>query len=180
MAMITYDNKSTLNPQPSVADVNKVKAEDMNEIKSVVNANYGEVGDITTLTTTDKTSVVNAINTLTPTTLYNNDSGTTGNIILNDNISNYSFYEIYFSRGTGNDLISASSVKMTTSLITNVSLTLVAYLNNITRIYTANISISGTNLTRNYTRYVNIPNSGTGINGDTEGSVYIYKVLGYK
>lgn len=34
----------------------------MNEIKSVVNDNYAEVGDITTLTTTDKTSVVNAIN----------------------------------------------------------------------------------------------------------------------
>ena len=34
----------------------------MNEIKTVVNGNYNEVGDITTLTTTDKTSVVNAIN----------------------------------------------------------------------------------------------------------------------
>jgi hypothetical protein len=64
MAMITYDNKSTLNPQPSVADANKVKAEDMNEIKSVVNTNYGEVGNIANLNTTDKTSVVNAINEL--------------------------------------------------------------------------------------------------------------------
>lgn len=64
MAMITYDNKSTLNPQPSVADANKVTSDDMNEIKSVVNTNYGEVGDITTLTTTNKSSVVNAINEL--------------------------------------------------------------------------------------------------------------------
>lgn len=64
MAQITYTNKETLNSQPSIADKNKVKAEDMNEIKSVVNTNYGEVGNITNLKTTDKTSVVNAINEL--------------------------------------------------------------------------------------------------------------------
>ena len=34
---ITYTNKETINPQPSVADINKVTANDMNEIKSVVN-----------------------------------------------------------------------------------------------------------------------------------------------
>ena len=34
----------------------------MNEIKQVVNTNYGEVGDITNLTTTDKSSIVNAVN----------------------------------------------------------------------------------------------------------------------
>lgn len=64
MAKITYDNKETLNSQPSIADKNKVKAEDMNEIKSVVNTNYGEVGDITNLNTTDKSSIVNAVNEL--------------------------------------------------------------------------------------------------------------------
>jgi hypothetical protein len=64
MAKITYTNKETLNEQPSIADKNKVKAEDMNEIKSVVNTNYGEVGNIANLNTTDKSSVVNAINEL--------------------------------------------------------------------------------------------------------------------
>ena len=64
MAVITYDNKSTLNPQPSVADVNKVTSGDMNEIKQVVNTNYGEVGDITNLNTTNKSSVVSAVNEL--------------------------------------------------------------------------------------------------------------------
>lgn len=39
MAKITYSNKVTLNPQPSIADINKVTSDDMNEIKSVVNAN---------------------------------------------------------------------------------------------------------------------------------------------
>ena len=64
MAKIAYANKVALNPQPSVADKNKVKASDMNEIKSVVNTNYGEAGDITNLKTTDKSSIVNAINEL--------------------------------------------------------------------------------------------------------------------
>ena len=62
MAQITYTDKTALNINGDIADTNKVNASDMNEIKSVVNGNYNEVGDITNLTTTDKTSVVNAIN----------------------------------------------------------------------------------------------------------------------
>ena len=34
---ITYDNKVSLNPQPSTPNINKVSDADMNEIKSVVN-----------------------------------------------------------------------------------------------------------------------------------------------
>jgi len=37
MAKITYSDKSTLNPQPDIADENKVTSGDMNMIKSVVN-----------------------------------------------------------------------------------------------------------------------------------------------
>lgn len=37
MALITYNDKVALNENPSVADINKVKAGDMNEIKSAVN-----------------------------------------------------------------------------------------------------------------------------------------------
>ena len=62
MAQITYADKSTMNENSSIPATNKCQASDMNEIKSVVNENYNEVGDITTLTTTDKSSVVNAIN----------------------------------------------------------------------------------------------------------------------
>ena len=62
MAQITYADKSTMNTNSSIPATNKCQASDMNEIKSVVNNNYSEVGNITTLTTTNKTSVVNAIN----------------------------------------------------------------------------------------------------------------------
>jgi hypothetical protein len=62
MAKITWTNKTTLNPQPSIARENKVIDDDMNEIKQVVNTNDDNVGDLTSLDTTDKTSIVNAIN----------------------------------------------------------------------------------------------------------------------
>lgn len=62
MAKITYTNKVALNVNPEVAAINKVQDTDMNEIKSVVNTNDDNVGDLTTLTTTTKTSVVAAIN----------------------------------------------------------------------------------------------------------------------
>ena len=39
MSKITYADKVALNENPSVADINKVKADDLNEIKNVVNAN---------------------------------------------------------------------------------------------------------------------------------------------
>ena len=62
MSKITYTDKVTLNENPNVADINKVKANDLNEIKNVVNANDDNVGDLATLNTADKTSLVNAIN----------------------------------------------------------------------------------------------------------------------
>ena len=64
MSEITYDNKVDLQVATNIANINKVTASDMNEIKNVVNGNAEEVGDITSLTTTDKTSVVNAVNEL--------------------------------------------------------------------------------------------------------------------
>lgn len=64
LTQITYTNKETLNEQPSIADKNKVKSADMNEIKSVVNTNASNVGDLANLNTTANTSIVAAINEL--------------------------------------------------------------------------------------------------------------------
>lgn len=44
---ITYTDKVALNPQPSVANENKVSDADMNEIKSVVNAGIDSIEAIT-------------------------------------------------------------------------------------------------------------------------------------
>ena len=80
-----------INVNPGVADINKVKAEDMNEIKSVVNGNYNEVGDITNLTTTDKTSVVSAINEVKGETQVED---ITSQITFNETVANTKFYKV--------------------------------------------------------------------------------------
>lgn len=61
MAQITYADKSNINTSTTPIQ-NKVADSDMNEIKSVVNANDTSMGDLTNLNTIDKTSLVNAIN----------------------------------------------------------------------------------------------------------------------
>lgn len=94
MAKITYADKTALNTNSQIADVNKVNDRDLNEIKSVVNDNDTNVGDLSTLNTTDKSSIVNAINELLPTVLYstNKEFSEIANntiITLNDDITNY-------------------------------------------------------------------------------------------
>lgn len=94
MAKITYADKTALNTNSQIADVNKVNDSDLNEIKSVVNDNDTNVGDLSTLNTTDKSSIVNAINELLPTVLYstNKEFSEIANntiITLNDDITNY-------------------------------------------------------------------------------------------
>ena len=59
---ITYQDKQYLNENLSIADINKVKDTDMNEIKSVVNTNANNIGDMSTLTTTNTSSIVGAVN----------------------------------------------------------------------------------------------------------------------
>lgn len=54
MAQITYTNKVALNENQEIADINKVNASDMNEIKSVVN------GLLSDVSTTDATLGYNA------------------------------------------------------------------------------------------------------------------------
>lgn len=62
MAKITYEDKVALNVNPDIADINKVNASDLNEIKNAVNINDENAGLLSNLNTTDKSSMVNAIN----------------------------------------------------------------------------------------------------------------------
>lgn len=62
MQTISYTNKTALNINSDISDVNKCNASDLNQIKSVVNANASECGNASDLNTTDKTSLVDAIN----------------------------------------------------------------------------------------------------------------------
>jgi hypothetical protein len=61
MGKLTYTDKVDLTTS-TVPDINKVVANDMNEIKTVVNGNDDLMGDLSTLTTTNKSNIVSAIN----------------------------------------------------------------------------------------------------------------------
>lgn len=58
MALITFADKETLNPQPDIARENKVIDDDINEIKNVFNTSVGDSSDLVTTAT----NVVGAIN----------------------------------------------------------------------------------------------------------------------
>ena len=103
MAKITYSNKSTLNPQPSIASKNKVTSDDMNEIKQVVNEN-----DDTLI------SQGNTINNIKGTILWTNPNPnsvfTTQNITLDSD--DYDILEIYMKLNSGeNEIISQKVIK---------------------------------------------------------------------
>lgn len=53
MALITYADKQAMGTQPSIPEINKVTDSNMNEIKSVVNANANYLEDCTTYSTTE-------------------------------------------------------------------------------------------------------------------------------
>lgn len=77
MSKITYTNKVTLNDYPDIANINKCTADDLNEIKTVVNANDDNVGNLADLDTSDTSSVVDAINE----TYKNNTYSTTEQVV---------------------------------------------------------------------------------------------------
>lgn len=110
--MITFNNKTTLNSQPDIANENKVTASDMNEIKSVYNT---EIGDVSNLITT-ATNVVDAINESVGkiSILWSGSKNTTGNITLSEAYTNYDFLLVGIQAQTyskGSELIPTSDIE---------------------------------------------------------------------
>lgn len=90
---ITYSNKVALNENQSVADINKVKANDMNEIKAVVNNNATE-------TSKNTTDIANISGTILWTNPNPNSSFASQTVTLSSD--NFDVYEvIYISEATG-------------------------------------------------------------------------------
>lgn len=110
--MITFNNKTTLNSQPDIANENKVTASDMNEIKSVYNT---EIGDVSNLITT-ATNVVDAINESVSkiSILWSGSKSTTGSITLSEAYTNYDFLLVGIQAQTyskGSELIPTSDIE---------------------------------------------------------------------
>lgn len=113
--MITFNNKTTLNSQPDIANENKVTASDINEIKSVYNT---EIGDVSNLNTT-ATNVVDAINESIGkiSILWSGSKSTTGSITLSEAYTNYDFLLVGIqaqSYSKGSELIPTSNIVQST------------------------------------------------------------------
>ena len=102
---LTYANKVTLNQNSDVADINKGRAADWNEVKTVVNANANLMGDLSNLTTKTTTDLVSAMNGLVLTKLWENSNPTSSmnngtSIPLSKSLSNFDFYFIIYREMT--------------------------------------------------------------------------------
>lgn len=176
MGKITYQNKVALNENTEIADINKVKADDMNMIKSVVNANQEDVGDISNLKTEDISSIVNAINELVTNKeiLYDSETGTTGNVPLSKTSTNFKYIEIFFRSDSNNH----SNIKVDNP--NGKSVVLATYNNSDTTLvlYEKKVTISDNEITVN-SGLVSVITSSI---QNTAGTSYILidKVVGYK
>lgn len=195
MAKITYENKVALNVNSDIADVNKCNATDLNEIKNVVNENddnttnnSNAIGNLSSLNTTNKNNLVSAINevngkinALTAVTLYEHTSGRNGNIMLYDNVSNYSYIEIFYKDNDDNYNSMKFIYKTNNQNIVLSTLPISIGDTNYARAKTCIYSVNGTNL-----NFVSSADWNFSVNaGDItttlgKGVIYIVKVLGYK
>lgn len=181
---ITYTNKVDLNTDNSIPAINKVVAADMNEIKNVVNNNAQELDDLVipgiknaqSDSTTDAYScdyVNGQLNSKVDmgTTLYDNSSGTSGDITLSDDASNYSYLMVYWKSSWNS---SRNGVAIAPNGTSNWSLfeTVVGYGgDNATYDNIAIYSINGTSFNLNKAKNYNGQNSNT---------FNITKIVGYK
>ena len=195
MAKITYENKVALNVNSDIADVNKCNATDLNEIKNVVNTNddnttnnSNAIGNLSSLNTTSKNNLVSAINevngkinALTAVTLYESTSGKNGNIILFDNVSNYSYIEIFYKDNDDNYNSMKFIYKTNNQNIVLSTLPISIGGTNYVRAKTCIYSVNGDNLNFVSSADWNLSvNAGTITTTLGNGVIYIVKVLGYK
>lgn len=120
-----------------------------------------------------------------PKTLYNNTSGTTGNVTLSETSANFSYLEIYYGLvnedGSGTAYTTVKSTKIYAPNGKQVNLEGITYHANVTiaQLGIVTITISGTSLTRGTERYINVPNNSNPTIG-TQSKIKIYRVVGYR
>lgn len=133
------------------------------------------------------TSVDTSITTLTPVSLYYNDPGTTGTILLSQSIANFEIIEIFYwmtsisSTWNGSAKFHNGGVG---SINTSITINIPASYNGSPRLkaYGSSVIIAADSLTRNRNVLANITGTNTSAVSDTSSSEIpsIYAVIGYK
>ena len=106
-------------------------------------------------------------------TLYESDSGTTGNITLSDDVDNYKYIEIFYKRGEAFQ----DSTKVDLSISKKASLISVLYTGNNVYFDMKGVTLTKTNLTVNYNR---IFYGNTSFVQQDNNNIKICKIVGYR
>ena len=131
--------------------------------------------------TTDKESVY--YNSYAPLILYENATGNTGTVTLNQTAANFRYMEIYYKRYANTNVWGnhfSKSVKIDSPDGKNATLDIaIPAEDTLTQVCTKIVSISGTTITVKREGYGTIADGSTSIAG-TQNAIYITKVIGYK
>ena len=185
MAQITYADKVALNVNSNIADINKVNASDMNEIKQVVNDNANTLDNkISNTYGTSQTEGYSQeyINSR-RTTLYENDtwSGNQGDITLSDSTANYDYLEIFYAtRSLGGEGYKSVKIANPNGKTIDLDMVIRKADDNVMYFISNLYNISGTTLTLKAigSSYV-YNNSSNNVNTSTN-YIYVKKVVGIK
>lgn len=107
--------------------------------------------------------------------LYENEVGTTGDIVLNDNLSNYKYIKIFWKVGNNN-----KSEEVLVTLDKNINLSLIDFADSKIWIHTKTMTMEDTKLTvKRYKEYSITDSEQWKPYGSSTNSIVIFKVEGY-
>lgn len=110
------------------------------------------------------------------TTLYENETGTTGDIALSEKLSNYKYIKVFWKVGNNN-----RGEEVSVALNQNINLSLIDFTDSKIWIHTKTMLMEDTKLTvKRYKEYSITDSSQWTPYGSSTNSIVIVKVVGYK
>ena len=110
------------------------------------------------------------------TTLYENETGTTGNIALSEKLSNYKYIKVFWKVGNNN-----RGEEVSVALNKNINLSFIDFIDSKIWLHTKTMIMEDTKLTvKRYKEYSIIDSSQWTPYGTSTNSIAIVKVVGYK
>ena len=172
---IEYDDKTSLTTS-SLPRANKCTAEDLNEIKEVVNTNADELNE----NTSNIEEIQQEVAKLNGTILFENANGVGSgtNITLSETSANYSYLEIFYGRSSTENTLSSVKVENPNGKQFGMSI-MYASSNTLMQLYGARMRINGTSLTWSGSTVTTISATSISSTGAAD-ALKVYKIIGYK
>lgn len=126
----------------------------------------------------NETLITNINNRVTPTTLYDNQTGSSSSVTLSESVTNFDYLEVFYAGVQGN-VYYYSSTKI--DVPNNKTISLLSAISGASNFYFvgADALISGTSITLSNNRRVWFYHNSNAY-FDTDSLIYVTKVLGYK